>query len=154
MTNIQTDIDNRIKLARLWGVTDRQDPIFMEIQQLMDRKKEISLSFRNNQEDFNTKQQRTDDFMQQAFIAPTPTNKRFRQSSIMTPADDGTSLTSSSCTPSSSIRPPRSLVLFGGAPTRNTEEGSAMLSEGCPVQQNSSQDDHDNDNDNEDNDDN
>jgi hypothetical protein len=153
MTNIQTDIDNRIKLARLWGVTDRQDPIFMEIQQLMDRKKEISLSFRNNQEDFNTKQQRTDDFMQQAFIAPTPTNKRFRQSSIMTPADDGTSLTSSSCTPSSSIRPPRSLVLFGGAPTRNTEEGRAMLSKGCPVQQNSSQDD-DNDNDNEDNDDN
>ena len=38
MTNIQTDIDNRIKLARLWGVTDRQDPIFIEIQQLMDRK--------------------------------------------------------------------------------------------------------------------
>ena len=123
----------------------------MKIQQLMDWKKEISLLFRNNQEDFNTKQQRTDDFMQQAFIAPTPTNKRFRQSSIVTPADDGTSLTSSSCTPSSSIHPPRSLVLFGRAPTRNTKEGSAMLSEGCPVQQLSSQDD---DNDNKDNDDN
>ena len=146
MTNIQTDIDNRIKLARLWGVTDRQDPIFLEIQQLMDRKKEISLSFRNSQEDFNTKQQRTDDFMQQAFIAPTPSNKRFRQSSIMTPGDDGTSLASSSCTPSSSIRPPRSLVLFGaGAPTRNTAEGGStmMVNEGCLVQQLNS---HDNDN--------
>jgi hypothetical protein len=145
MTNIQDEIDNRIELAKLWGVTDRQDPLFLEIRELMDQKKELSLSFKQNQAGFNAKQQRTDKVMQQAFIAaPTPANKRSRLSLF---ADDGTSYTSS-CTPSSiNTHPPRSVVLYGGGgettrtPEVRTTSTAMQLSESCPQELSSPEDD-------------
>jgi hypothetical protein len=36
--NIQNDITNRLELAKRWGITERDDPIYLEIARLMDEK--------------------------------------------------------------------------------------------------------------------
>ena len=36
LNNLQTDINNRLELAKMWGITDRNDAMFIKIKQLMD----------------------------------------------------------------------------------------------------------------------
>ena len=66
--NFQTEIDNRMELARMWKVTDRNDPLFVEIASLMAEKAELINSFKVEKSRLNRKRMDTDDMIQNAFI--------------------------------------------------------------------------------------
>ncbi len=42
---IQTEIDTRMDLARLWGLKDRNDPLFIKIQEFMQQKQTLTSQF-------------------------------------------------------------------------------------------------------------
>ena len=66
--NLQSEIDNRMELARMWKVTDRNDPLFVEIASLMAEKAGLINSFKAENSRLNRKRMATDDMIQNAFI--------------------------------------------------------------------------------------
>jgi hypothetical protein len=66
--NLQSEIDNRMELARMWKVTDRNDPLFVEIASLMSEKVGLINSFKAEKERLNRKRIATDEMIQNAFI--------------------------------------------------------------------------------------
>ena len=88
MHNLQQEIENRIELAKLWQVTDRSDPLFKEIKDLMDRKRELSLSFKTDQGRLNEKRQKNEEMMQQAFL-PSRSNRRVTAATTGASLDGG-----------------------------------------------------------------
>lgn len=69
MHNLQQGIENPIELAKLWHqVTDRSDPLFKEIKELMDKKSKLTRVFKGEQEKLNAKRQMSDEMLEQAFV--------------------------------------------------------------------------------------
>ena len=66
--NLQSEIDNRMELARMWKVTDQNDPLFVEIASLMSEKVGLINSFKAEKERLNRKRIATDEMIQNAFI--------------------------------------------------------------------------------------
>jgi hypothetical protein len=81
MHNLQQEIDNRMELAKLWQVSDRSDPLFEEIKELMAQKKELTRTFKEDQIKLNSKRQLTDEMMEQAFV---PLSRRIKSSATST----------------------------------------------------------------------
>lgn len=90
MQSLQQDIDNQMELAKLWQVSDRSDPLFEEIRELMAQKIELTRSFKDDQIKLNSKRQLTDEMMQQAFVPLG--GRRFKSS-----ASTGDSMPTSVC---------------------------------------------------------
>jgi hypothetical protein len=67
LANIQMEIDNKLLMAQLWKVTDRNDSIFDEVQQLMRRKRELAESFENSNSQLDYKRRQTDAMLDEAF---------------------------------------------------------------------------------------
>ena len=70
MQNLQQEIDNGIELAKLWQIKERSDPIFKEIELLMDQAK------------LNLKHHHTDETMEQALV-PSNWCIKSRDSSVV-----------------------------------------------------------------------
>jgi hypothetical protein len=78
MHNLKQEIDNRIELlAKLWNVSDKSDPLFSVIKQLMAHKMQLTQAFKENQTMLNVKRQLNDAMMERAFV---PSSKRFKMS--------------------------------------------------------------------------
>jgi hypothetical protein len=56
-----------LELAKLWQVSDRNDPIFREIQSLMAAKRVLSEEYKNAQIKLNSKRHHTDAMLDEAF---------------------------------------------------------------------------------------
>lgn len=67
--NLQSEIDNRMELARMWKVSDRSDPLFLEIARLMAEKTGLIKRFKAEKVELNKKRSATDDIIQNAFIS-------------------------------------------------------------------------------------
>jgi hypothetical protein len=48
LVNIQTEIDNRMELAKMWGVRNRNNSIFIEIRDLLNQKRALTAQFQEN----------------------------------------------------------------------------------------------------------
>ena len=108
LANIQMEIDNKLLMAQLWKVTDRNDSIFDEVQQLMRRKRELAESFENSNSQLDYKRRQTDAMLDEAFGSRLA--RRGRTSVTDNTAGDDISSTqaSSSVLPTSFVDVPRS----------------------------------------------
>ena len=118
MHNLQLEIENRIELAKLWQVTDRSDPLFEEIKELMDKKTELTRLFKGQQAKLNSKRQMSDEMLEEAFV---PVSRRGR-------------VTAASSTATTS--PPMSLSILGEAAsssclTGDNEDGRQDSPDNC-----------------------
>jgi hypothetical protein len=107
LANIQMEIDNKLLMAQLWKVTDRNDSIFDEVQQLMRRKRELAESFENSNSQLDYKRRQTDAMLDEAFGSRLA--RRGRTSlTDNTAGDDISSTQASSVLPTSFVDVPRS----------------------------------------------
>jgi hypothetical protein len=106
--------DNKMELAKLWDVKKRDDPIFLEIQQLMCQKHEVTEKFMSSKASLNVKQRSTDDMINGVLVVPS-NNKRNKscQSSICT--------TEGYVTPLNHQIPPTSSISFNSETEADNE---------------------------------
>jgi hypothetical protein len=117
LLNIQTEIDTKMDLAKLWGVTDRNDDLFVEIKQLMDEKRKLSKNFSDKQSIMDDRRRTNDELIDNALVGGH-CHKRLRSST------SSISTTVGSSTPTSA----RGLM---AAPTPTS---GSMMDEGSPVE--------------------
>ncbi len=75
LLSLQNDIDNRIKLAKVWQVADRNDPIFVEIQDLMLEKRWLTDKFATEQSSLCSKRGCDDNVLEEAFDVPKESHR-------------------------------------------------------------------------------
>ena len=95
LINLQTDIDNRMQLAKLWGIKDRKDPIFQKIEELMDEKTKLSAKFANEQIIMDDRRKATDELIDDSLIGHH-NSKRLKSSTSSTTTTAGFSTPASS----------------------------------------------------------
>jgi hypothetical protein len=109
LANIQLEIDNKLLMAQLWQVTNRNDSIFEEIQQLMQKKRELAESFENSNSQLNHKRRQTDSMLDEAFGSCIARRGRTSLSDTTAGDDTRTTMTrASSAPPTSFVDVPRS----------------------------------------------
>ena len=101
--NIQSEIDNRMALAKVWGLKERNDPIFLEIQDLMAEQRELTLRFKENKHALSLKQSRTDEMIDGALGGSNNKRQKSSQSSISTTAGSSTPASSNGAPPTASV---------------------------------------------------
>jgi hypothetical protein len=80
LLSIQNDIANQIELAKLWNA-DRNDPICIEIQELMAEKQRLTIKFEAERNNLISKRQRDDNVLDEAFVIPKESRRQARLSS-------------------------------------------------------------------------
>ena len=98
LMSIQKDIDNCMDLAKLWDAKDRNDPIFSEIKELMDKKRKLSVTFSEKLSILNHRRQFSDTLIDNAL---GDNGSKKKQSKNSTTSSISTT-TAGSTTPSSS----------------------------------------------------
>ena len=112
--NLQTAINNCIELAKMWGMTDWNDAMFIKIQQLMDEETKSSQQFAAKQRIMDNRRRTSDELIDNALVeCHGRNNKRMRSST------SSISTTAGSSTPASSRGLPTPTSASGP-----TDEGS------------------------------
>jgi hypothetical protein len=99
------EIDNKLLMAQLWQATNRDDSIFKEIRQLMQKKRELSESYENCNAQLNYKRRQTDAMLDKAFGSHVARRGRSSLSNNTTRDDTSIAMTRASSAP-----PPTSFV--------------------------------------------
>ena len=61
------EIDAKMDMAKLWKLDDRNDPLFQEIEKLIQEKRDLSESFETSNPQLNYKRRQTDAMLDEAF---------------------------------------------------------------------------------------
>ena len=67
LASIQMQIDAKMDMAKLWKLDDRNDPLFQEIEKLIQEKRDLSESFETSNSQLNYKRRQTDAMLDEAF---------------------------------------------------------------------------------------
>ena len=67
LASIQMEIDAKMDMAKLWKLDDRNDPLFQEIEKLIQEKRDLSESFETSNSQLNYKRRQTDAMLDKAF---------------------------------------------------------------------------------------
>ena len=134
LLNIQTEIDNRMEMAKLWQVSDRNDSIFLEMRELMAEKQKLSVQFAKDRSNLNSKHQATDDIIDLAVGYPaTKRSKSNSSTSSSTGATPGSRANTDSTLASTGgrgdggigeefISPPPSRILWSSSTNDNDDK--------------------------------
>ena len=121
---IQTEIDNLMEFAKMWGMKDRSDSIFSEIRGLMNQKRALPAEFQENKGLLAIKHCHTDEVIDVALGGGginTSKNKR-QKSSSQSSISTGTAHGSGFLTPASSTAAPTESVTFTASTAARAED--------------------------------
>ncbi|KAI2489924.1 hypothetical protein MHU86_24647 [Fragilaria crotonensis] len=116
VANIQSEIDTRMEFAKMWEVKDRNDSIFLEIQELMNQKRALTAQFQERKDSLSVRHRDANDMINGVLGGGiNTTNKRQKSSS------DSSSISTSTIahgtgflTPASSTAAPKESVSQDG----------------------------------------
>jgi hypothetical protein len=124
LANIQSEIDTRMEFAKMWEVKDRNDSIFLEIQDLMNQKRALTAQFQESKGSLSVRHRNADDMIDGVLGGGIDTtNKRQKSSSH---SSISTSTTTHGCgfsTPASSTAPPTESVSFAATTGARADGG-------------------------------
>jgi hypothetical protein len=116
LLSLQNDIDNRMELAKMWQVADRNDPIIIEIQALMAEKRRLTDKFAGEQSSLSSKRGRDDKVLEEAFVVPKDSRREPSRLSSSSACWSISSLGDTTTPVSETNAPPVSVAFMGQKP--------------------------------------